>query len=173
MADTPSSVASLQTLLADNVTGAISPQDLRNFLVSALGIYGSIYVFEGATEQSNVGTTGTLLTCFDTDGPSNGTTPANASDQITCTVAGTYEFHFYVCFSGTNGGVFQFRLRKNGTEQSYGTTRVGGGASFGSASFGGQITLAANDILTIYVNSDTSTDDLTVSEAQFTVRMIG
>src|SRR3990167_284713 len=36
MADTIRQLAALQALLADNTSGAISPQDLRDFLVSAL-----------------------------------------------------------------------------------------------------------------------------------------
>jgi hypothetical protein len=36
MSDTARSRTDLQTLLADNVTGAISPQDLRDFLVTAM-----------------------------------------------------------------------------------------------------------------------------------------
>ena len=173
MADSPRSVASLQSLLADNTSGQISPQDLRDFLVSALGVYGSITVFEGATQQDDVGTTGTFLTAFDTNGPSNGTTPDHTGNSITVNVAGIYEVLFSVCFTGTNGGVFQFRLRVNGVEQEFGTTRKGDGASYGSASFCGQIALSSGDIVAVSINSDTATDDATVSEAQLMLRMIG
>lgn len=174
MADTAKSVASLQTLFADNADGDISPQDLRDFLVTALGVYGSISTFEAATQQADVGTAGTLLTCFSANGASSSTTPDHTNDRITVTIPGVYEVNFFVCFEGTNGAEFRFRLRKNAVEQSYGTSRVGSGAgNYGSASFGAQLSLAANDILTIYVESDTSTDDITVSEAQLMVRLIG
>jgi len=38
MTDTITSVSGLQTLFADNEVQAISPQDLRDFLVSAIGV---------------------------------------------------------------------------------------------------------------------------------------
>lgn len=43
MADTIRTIASLQSLLADNTTGEISPQDLRDMLVSLSNIYQESY----------------------------------------------------------------------------------------------------------------------------------
>lgn len=43
MPDTRRTVASLQSLLADNSTGAVSPQDERDFLVSTAPAYGSCH----------------------------------------------------------------------------------------------------------------------------------
>lgn len=37
MADTVRTLSALQTLLADNTTGAISPQDIRDLLITAVG----------------------------------------------------------------------------------------------------------------------------------------
>jgi hypothetical protein len=177
MADTPRSLTDLQSLLADNTTGDISPQDLRDFLVSAIGVYGSLTCFDGSTAQTSLGTTPALLTCFTTDGSANGTTPANASDSITVNVAGNYDCYFQCSFSGTNSANVQFRLRNNAVEQSYGCTRkLGTGGDVGSASFiAPGITLAASDVLTIYVETDDAGggDQITVVDAQFCVRMVG
>jgi len=44
MADVVRTRAEMLTLLADNTTGAISAQDMRDILVSLHGVYGSLYV---------------------------------------------------------------------------------------------------------------------------------
>ena len=49
MPDTKRSLADLQTLLADNVGGAISPQDIRDFLIS-------VYFFTFGSINSGVAT---------------------------------------------------------------------------------------------------------------------
>jgi hypothetical protein len=176
MADTPRSVSTLQTLLADNTSGQISPQDLRDFLVSSLGIYGSLYVLDGATQQDNIGTSGSKLTAFTNEGNSHGTTPSHSNDQITIDIDGKYDVQFQCSFSCAQASSdIAFRLRKNGSELNYGATRsIGTIGDNGSCSFiASAIDLVATDVLTIYVESDTATDDITVIDAQFSVRMVG
>lgn len=176
MADTPRSVGLLQSMLANNITGNISPQDLRDFLVTALGVYGSISVADGSTQQDDP-YTGAKLTCYTTNGNSNGTTPDHTDDSITIGVAGNYDIAFQVSFSGTSSSTAAFRLRVNGAETSpvYGCTRkLGTAGDVGSASFlAPGVTLAVNDVVTIYVELDGATDDLTVVDSQFTVKMVG
>lgn len=174
MADTPRSLSALQALLADNTSGDISPQDIRDFLVSSLGVYGSIYCVDAVTQQDNPDT-GALLTCFTNNGNANGTTPDHTNDNITIDVAGNYDIYFQASFSGTSGSEFQFKLRKGGVEQNYGCTRtLGTGGDSGSASFlAPAVSLIVNDIVTIWVEADGATDDLTVKDAQFSVKMVG
>ena len=121
MADTPRSLANLQTLLADNASKQISPQDLRDFLVTSLGVYGSLSCFEASTQQDNP-YTGTKLTCFTTNGASNGTTPDHTDDSITIGVTGIYDVYFQISFSGTSSSEARFRLRVDGIEEDYGCT---------------------------------------------------
>ena len=52
MTDTARSLTALQTLLADNSAGDISAQDLRDMLVSILGVYGGLYCTAGASAQA-------------------------------------------------------------------------------------------------------------------------
>ncbi len=174
MVDTARSLSDLQTLLADNVSGDISPQDVRDMLVSCIGIYGSLSVFNGSTQQDNPDT-GAKLTAFTTNGNSNGTTPDQSNDQITIDVAGNYDIAFQCSFSGTGNTTFQFRLRIDGVESSYGCVRkLGSGGDTGSCSFlAPGVTLAATEVVTVYVEADGSTDDLTVVDAQFAVKMVG
>ena len=176
MADTAKSVADLQTLLANNTSGAISPQDLRDFLVSALGVYGGISVNGNGTEtQSNIGTTPVKLVGFDTDGNANGCTPAQASDQITVDVAGNYRISFHATFSG-DASIYSFRARIDGVEQPFGCGRkIGTAGDVGSTSFEAPgITLAATDVLTIYVESDAASGDaITLVDSTFSINMVG
>ena len=177
MADTPRSVSTLQTLLADNTSGQISPQKLRDFLVSSLGIYGSIYVKDGSTQQASLGSTPVKMTAFANDGHSHGTTTAHASDQITIDVDGKYDVSFQCSFLGSASAEFQFWLRKNAVETDFGCYRkLGATGDVGSCSFfASAIDLAATDVLTIYVETDDggTADDMTVKNAQFSVRMVG
>jgi len=174
MADTPRSLADLQSYLADNTNGNISAQDLRDFLVTALGVYGSISCFEASTQQDNPDT-GAKLTCFTANGNSHGMTPDHTDDSITVDVAGNYDILFQVSFSGTNSSEVRFRLRIDGVEQDFGCTRkLGTGGDIGSASFlAPGVTLAVDEVISVYVETDGATDDLTVADAQLTARMVG
>ena len=152
---------------------------MRDFLVSALGVYGSLTVVGASAEQTSLGVTPVKLTAFVADGNSNGTTPAHASDQITIGVAGKYDVFFQCSFSGTGSAVFKFRLRIGGAETSpvVGCTRkLGSAGDVGSASFiAPAITLAASDVLTIYVETDDpgTADNMVIFDAQLTVKMVG
>lgn len=177
MVDTARSVSSLQSILGDNTTGDISPQDLRDFLVTSLGVYGSISAFDASTAQGSLGTTPVKLTGFTTNGKSKGVTPDHTNDQLTITVAGDYCVEFQCSFSGTSSAEAQFRLRVDGVEQSFGCNRkLGTGGDVGSCFFvAPDITLANTDVLTIYVETDSGagTDSITVVDAQFSARLIG
>jgi hypothetical protein len=174
MVDTVKSVADLQALLADNVSGDISAQDLRDFLVSALGIYGSLSCYEAAVEQVDPDT-GAKLTCFTANGNSAGMTPDHTDDSIAASVAGNYDIAFQASFSGTSSSEIRFRLRIDGVEQSFGCTRkLGTAGDIGSASFlAPGVTLAVGEKITVWVEADGATDDLTVADAQLTARMVG
>lgn len=174
MADTPRSLANLQTLLADNASKQISPQDLRDMLVSCLGIYGSLSCFEASTQQDDPNT-GAKLTCFTTNGASNGTTPDHTDDSITIGVTGTYDVYFQISFSGTSSSEAKFRLRVDGVEQNYGCTRkLGTAGDVGSAGFYAPgISLTSGEKITVYVEMNGATDDFTAVDAQFGCRMVG
>lgn len=58
MADTVRTLAALQSLLADNGSGLISPQDLRDFLVSVFAARGiAAAVADGGTIAHGLGVT--------------------------------------------------------------------------------------------------------------------
>lgn len=173
MVNTVRSLTALLALFADTDTEDIAPQDVRDFIVSAIGGYGSLSVFEGSTQQDNPDT-GAKLTCWTTNGEASGATPSHSDDQITIDVDGTWDIAFQASFSGTLNSTVKFRLRKNGTELNFGCTRKLGNIDVGSASFiSCGVPLVATDILSIYVEMDGATDDITIVDAQLRVHRVG
>ena len=166
--------AALQTLFADNTTGAISPQDLRDFLDSVMGVYGSILLTSGSTGQTVANGVPEKMTEWSSNGVNVGCTPAFGSNQITIDNAGVYEIAFQMSFDGVTGDTFQFTLYNNGSPVSpvLGCRRKTGTADVGSCSFIGQLTLAATDTLSIWVESDANGTPVW-RDAQMTVKRIG
>jgi len=177
MSGTARTLAALDALFADNTAGEISPQDLRDFLHTVLGVYGSMYCFNAAAAQGSLGTTPAKLSCFTVDGEAVNTTPDHTNDQLTVGVTGIYDMNFEVSYSGTNSAVCKFRIRVNGIEQPFGCTRkLGTSGDVGCASFFAPgLNLTALDIITVYVETDDggNGDTITVTDAQLTIKMVG
>ena len=177
MSGTARQLSDLDTLFADNVVGAISPQDLRDFLWTALGCYGSLYCFNAATAQGGLGTTPAKLDCFTVEGNAANVTPDAATDTLQVGITGKYDGMFQVSFSGNGAHTCKFRLRVNDVETQFGCTRkLGTGGDVGSASFFAPgIALTALDEVSIYVETDDAGngDIITVSDAQFSLKMVG
>jgi hypothetical protein len=115
MAETPRSRADLLALMPDNVSGQISPRDLRDALVTALGCYGLVQVTGGAAEQTP-GVSFEKLTGYAANGEAAGITPDHVDDSITLDVAGVY---LAVCnldaVDVERGSTCDFRLALDGT----------------------------------------------------------
>ena len=155
MVDTVRTRAAVLALLADNSTGDISPQDVRDAIVSMFGVYAFIYVSDGAVAQAGVTTTPTLMTGFAANGINSDATPDHTTDSITINTAGDYEVKFQCAFSGAINTMFQFHVRVDAAEQVYGTRRMlSASGDEGSCSITGGLTLAAAEVVTIYVESD-------------------
>jgi hypothetical protein len=80
MADTIRDRAAVIALLADNTSGDISPQDLRDFLVSTWGLYGALSFYNKSATQS-LNTTPATIVAFDTTGGSDGTSVSTGSPR--------------------------------------------------------------------------------------------
>lgn len=176
MVDTVREKIDLLALLADNVIEDISPQDVRDMLVSLFGVYAGIYVADGSTAQTGITTTPELMTGFAADGISSDAVPDHTADSITITTAGDYEVYFQCSFSGDNSTVFEFHIRVDGVEQPYGCHRkLNANGDEGSCSAKGQLTLAATDVITVYVESDQGGGggDFTPIDAVLSVLKIG
>jgi hypothetical protein len=175
MSDTIRTRAALLALLADNVAGDISAQDMRDLLVSLHGVYGMLYVASGASAQS-LTTTPAKLTGFAANGPSAGTTPAHGSDQITVGTDGVYLIMGQFSCIGETGATYRLALRVGGVEAPEIATKFTASMTVGdhvSASFVGLVSLSGSDVLTVYGESDDAGGaDLTPVEAQVMVKRV-
>lgn len=174
MANTRRTKAELLALIADNATGNISAQDVRDFLVTVMGGYASLKTIDGSTAQTGIGTTPVLFTQWDTNGDFNGLLPDHITgNDITIDIAGVYHLNCAVSFAGSGSTTFELHLYINGTEADEGLHRkIGTGGDIGSASFSGIVPLAALDVLTVYIEADGTNKEVTVADGQFVVNQI-
>ncbi len=117
---------------------------------------------------------------FDTDGPSNNTTPAHAQDHITITKAGIY--YVSVCIHADSvvgpGAGFGFSVYKND-----GQTEIvnlhshrdysGGGGEAGSANVCGLADLSVDDTIELWVWNEGGTENIIIADAGISVTQIG
>lgn len=174
MADTERPLIDLQALLSSNSSGEISSQDLRDFLVSVLGGYASIYVQDGAAAQV-VNIAPAKLTAFAANGVAAGCTPDAAQDQIMLNTAGRYRVSGTFSLSGTAARTVQLRARIQGLE----VAGVGGRCKFNASgevtkiAFSGIVDAAASDVLTVYAEADVDTTSITVVDGNLSAKRIG
>lgn len=142
--------------------------------------HGNLYSIDtDAVSISGIGTTAKKLEGFSHDGPSSGVTPANASDQMTIGSAGNYYVNFSISFSTTataDAGTYEFRVRVDGAETVIGLRReMSGSNDTGSGSASGLLVLAANEVVTVYVESDEAgnTDDIDIDFCSLSVFKVG
>jgi len=177
MADTRRSLSALQTLLADNTTGAISPQDVRDLLVSASPPYGSIYVSTAAattiaassTYYKAAGTTtSTNLKEFDM--------PAN--NRLRYTGAADIHIHGVVTVALTTASssqVIGLRVGKNGSASGTDSVasqvehKTGTGTDVISTAIHVDTMLSTNDYLELWVANETTGSNLTIEFMYFFV----
>ncbi len=175
MSDTQRTTAALQALLADNTSGGITPQVVRDLLVSVFGGYAWIYVESGAVAQT-VNIAAAKLTGFAAAGtPSNGPVPDAVNDQITTPIAGDYLVEGDFALTATAARTVQFQLRKNGVAVAGARSRAKFNASGDllELSFAGLVTCAANDVLTVYAAADVDGSSITLVDGSLIVRRIG
>jgi hypothetical protein len=179
MPDTVRSRADLLTLLADNTTGNISPQRIRDFVVSTLGVYGSIYVHNTggnpALYPSQVVTSSSAkLTLFDTDGASDGVTPVHASDHLAIVTDGVYELKCLLSIYG-DARMYTIELRKNGIALTGGIGKCSlknTGDSIQMRAEAPAHTCAPGDLITVYIASDGPPATMTVYAGTVTAHRI-
>ena len=175
MADTARTHAALVALLADNTTGNISPQDLRDMLESLNSPMGEISYF-------NV--TGTAVTI---NAQSNGSTNMVVCNPVTSVKGGGYLFDngganngrlryigagdkmlhvaCSISFSGIGANEnFVIGVAKNGTVDAASKCirKVGGGGDIGSTAMHLMTNVSQNDYLEVYVGNMSSTANFTV-----------
>lgn len=178
MADTARSKTDILALFADNAIGAISEQDLRDFVVSLLGEYAGIYVIGGSTNQV-VSATPAKMVNWTENGLSVGPTPDYANNEITANTAGVYRVDGSFMFSGSNGKIYYAALYKDsgsgfvdaGAPRMKRKLDVGG--DVGSTAMHGYVSLNPTDKICVYVWSSDGGIDFTIEEAAFSMKRVG
>lgn len=174
MVETIRTVPELIALFADNVTGDISPQDSRDFIVSALGVYGGIALINGVTAQAGLDTTPVQLTGFTADTVASGVIPDQANDQIEVDIDGVYLGLFQISFSGSNNTTFTFEFYIDGVASNFAQDRrLNASGDIGGASMFALATLTKAEIITIFVNADGAAKTLTAADMQLLLVRVG
>lgn len=119
MVDTVRTTAALLALFADNTTGDISAQDLRDMIVSVHGVYGGMYFSDNSSTDS-FSSTFAVVTRFDTAMPADsGTTIDVVTDNdIVVGVDGDYLIHASASMKDPSvASIFEFAVHVDGSEE--------------------------------------------------------
>lgn len=174
MADTRRSLSETLALLADNATGAISAQDLRDAVVTLTPDHGEISITSASattisdtTSYFPVAGTYTLASgADDWDMDSNG--------QLRYIGAAPREVHVWATASFTaasNNQVLYVGISKNGTDITAADvhTKIGTGTDVQAVALTATIEVVTNDYVALDVRNTTSTANVTFETAEITV----
>ena len=175
MSDTIRSRTDLVALLANNTTGDISPQDLRDFLVTALGGYGGVYTTASSTSPvACVANTERTLPTFDNAMPVSGVVTDTVNGTLTVPIAGDYLSNLSLNLScDVNNTDIEIKGAINGVATPFIVSR-----SFPTANSGGSVSLlglvahAANDVLSIRIETN-KTCNVQVISGGFITKIFG
>lgn len=180
MAETPRTRATLLTNFADNTAGGISPEELRDFVVTSMGCYGGIYVTSGATAQSSIGTSYVKMTEFTSNfSGADNVTPVGASSYIQIDYTGVYALSANLSFSGSSSTTFtvDFATNINGTPTAVtgaaAQRKLGSGGDVGSMTLISLVSLTAADEVGLVIKADGASKSITLTEASFGVWRFG
>ncbi len=169
MADIFRTKAELLTLFADNTSGDISEQDLRDFVMSALGGLGSIVVTGGTTTQT-VSATPVAVANWSADGINSDVITDYTTGEITIGTTGAYAVFCDLCFEGDGNDTYYFvpyidtgsGFVDSGAQRLVCTIDAGG--HIAHAGMHGQLALNAGDVIKLYVWSTTGGTSLLLRE---------
>lgn len=165
MADTQRTKSALATLFADNTTGAISAQDLRDFLESMHPADGEYYVSSAAATSISV--SGTYVKVAGTTSTVHTPNHFTHSDNR-LTYSGTPDIHVHISvditFTGGAGDVIGFKIAKNGTVVDASRMRVVANAQATHVSLQLGQDCSNGDYFEIWVTNDSDTTNITVQD---------
>lgn len=174
MAETSKSKADLITQLADNITGNISPEDVRDIVASLYGSFGELRTIEGSATQAITGTPA-KATGFTSNGLSVGCVVDHTTDDITVDVDGVYDIRLEGSFAGSSNDILYLGIYVNGSDGGlpYIDTAISTGGDVQSGATGGFLDLSAGDVLTVYVWSDTGGTEFIPHQLSLRAKRIG
>lgn len=164
----------------DNTNGQISPQDLRDFVVSVMG-GAAVWSFDREISTYTIGTTPTQVTWFTdlTSAYGNIVSGNGAPDyefEISSEGDGRYEIDWRIDATGLQSGTtYTFSLRVNGLEFSRAKAqmRVADNTILAHTGFRVIRPMNAFDRITIWVEADANGQDLTPVNGFFAIRRVG
>ena len=170
MVDTPRSLSQLLTsLFVDSQpAGSITPQDMRDLIVSLRAPFGGLYI--SAPAATTIATPGTMVKAA-------GTSLATSLREMTMpennrlTYTGVPDRHFHIVASasmtgmGTNDNI-SVAIAKNDTvlDHSKLTRFVGTGSDQGSVAGHADAILATNDYLEIFLTNEDAAANVTLEQ---------
>jgi hypothetical protein len=182
MMDTERTTAEVLSLLANNVTGAISPQDMRDVVASCLGGYaGLLLSIGGAPVAQAVTTTDQVVTVFNIASAQSSTTFANGcsanpgTGELTIGVTGFYNVHFFLSVSSdVNNKIVHLTPYINGNiglvevDRKFGTQN-----DVGVIAMSGVVPYTAGDVVDVRARVETGTANLNWEAASFYIHRVG
>jgi len=178
MVDTRRNLAALQALLADNQEGSISPQDVRDMLVTTLGSYGSLV--KNALATTSIGTGAWVQIPFEAAGEASAAVSVDAAqNRLTAQVAGVWlaEYHVAGQLEAPLATLVQSQLYKNGAtidNQSWDQVELAVVDQYRSLRGGGLFSLSVGDYLELYAaHDDGGSQDFKLQYGWLRMRLIG
>jgi len=174
MADTIRTRAALLALLADNTTGEISAQDLRDMLVSIFGVYGVIKCIDRSTPQTVADGVAEKLENFCTNGLAVGMTPDKDNNQITVDKTGVYVLCFAASIESNvvNTTIYAHFAIDAGIEDGGFHQKIAPGGDVGSGACFDIVLINAAEVLSILIEADNDCT-ITMTDGQLVAVRIG
>ena len=171
MADTQRTQSTLLTSLFQDgqADGAITPQDVRDFIVSATPSVVALSMDGNATETA-VAVAGTHVSIGGTwteDAASDFTTVGGVATYTGVATRGFFVMATFDMTAAGNNKLLEFQLEKNGTATGPAIQRfVSTGTDVGAAAILTYVSLTTNDTIELVATNVTDTVNLTVKNVQ-------
>lgn len=173
MADTRRTLAALNSIMADNTSGNISPQDIRDMMLSLAPVYGGVKMNANATATTISASSTPTVSNWDSNGVQTNVREFSTTTGGRITYTGTPDVHVHCV---VNASVFvtinaskslEIDLYKNGTTAA-GAPQIlttQGNSDHESVSIHGDAMLSNGDYLELFVANNTDSNNITVEEA--------
>jgi hypothetical protein len=174
MADTERSLAAILTLLADNSSGAISAQDIRDAVVTLHPGHADMYISASAeTSIANLNEW-TLIAGTTTTGAvtENWTMSANNTMRLDSIVTRNVLVNCAISMTAAgNNKTYEIAFAKNGSviTASKIQRKIGTGLDVGSAALTHILQMDLNDTISVYVRNTTDDTNFTATAMNMTL----
>jgi hypothetical protein len=182
MPDIQRTLATLATLLADNATGEISPQDLRDMLQSLRNGHGELFIADGDGAAITISDTTNYFEATASTWTLNSVghlfdeSAGNGRLTYTGVTTVNVQVDAVVSFEGGQNDVYHWRLGVNGTSDSNGESirKLGTGGDIGPSVCSLMTSLDPGDYVSLWVRDETDTANATprVASIAATTRLI-